>query len=422
MRSDSSPDDWSYNIHRGDELALELTDADGLDGAGYSPELSQRYLYGSAVDEILAVEDAVDDVLWGLADHEGTIRDIVDSTGTVQEHRQYDTFGQIVSPANPTADFPQAFTGRPLDTDTGLYDYRARWYDPAVGRFVSEDPSGFAGGDANLYRYAGNSPLVNVDPSGLCFTGIVDSARDTVKGLLENDLLMAAIEVGASFLPGVGEAMDLAMAFAPDSTPLERAIAGISFGIGVATLGMSPNVAPFLRATKGLGKMLNRADDVVDVGTALARGAGRGADDVATGVARVARRGADDVATGLARSTRTPRGTTADKVRRFLADESGTARIPGGHAPKGITQAAQAKGDKFLKGFKTGLNQQTTQIGKFTEFATDVPGQVPGSFTRWVKVVDDNGRTIRLYHDTFDKTGKFIHRGIKVPGPERHVR
>jgi len=297
---DGTPEEYFYNIHRGDELALELTDADGLEGSGYSPELSQRYLYGSAVDEILAVEDAAGDVLWGLGDHERTIHDLVDSTGTVQEHRQYDTFGQIVSPANPTADFPQAFTGRPFDTDTSLYNYRARWYDPAVGRFVSEDPSGFVGGDANLYRYAGNSPLVNVDPSGLCFTGIVDSARDAVKGLLENDLLMAAIEVGASFLPGVGEAMDLAVAFAPDSTPLESRIALVSFGLGVLTLGMSPNVAPFLRATKGLGKMLNRADDVVDVARGLARTAGRGADDVARGVTRAT----DSL--GLLR-TRTPR-------------------------------------------------------------------------------------------------------------------
>ena len=96
--------------------------------------------------------------------------------------------------------------------------------------------------------------------------------------------------------------------------------------------------------------------------------------------------------------------------------------MPGGaKGAKGITQAAQAKGTKFFKGFKTGRNQQTKQIGKFTEFSTDVPGRVSGSYTRWVKVVDENGRTVRLYHDTFDKTGKFIHRGIKVPGPERHV-
>jgi len=84
--------------------------------------------------------------------------------------------------------------------------------------------------------------------------------------------------------------------------------------------------------------------------------------------------------------------------------------------------AAHSKGAKFFKGFKTGVNPTTKQVGKFTEFAVDVPGRVPGSFTRWVKVVGEDGRTIRLYHDTFDKTGKFIHRGIKVPGPERHVQ
>ena len=83
-----TPDEFFYNIQRGSDLVLELTDADGLEGSGPSPALSQRNLYGSAVDEILAVEDAAGDVLWGLADHEGTIRDIVDSLGAVQEHRK----------------------------------------------------------------------------------------------------------------------------------------------------------------------------------------------------------------------------------------------------------------------------------------------------------------------------------------------
>ncbi len=42
-----------------------------------------------------------------------------------------------------------------------------RWYDPVVGRWLSQDPIGFAGGDANLYRYCQNSPLVRTDPTGL---------------------------------------------------------------------------------------------------------------------------------------------------------------------------------------------------------------------------------------------------------------
>ena len=58
------------------------------------------------------------------------------------------------------------FTGRESD-GTGLYFYRARYYDPAIGRFISEDPIGFDGGDVNLYAYVANDPVNLIDPSGL---------------------------------------------------------------------------------------------------------------------------------------------------------------------------------------------------------------------------------------------------------------
>ena len=50
----------------------------------------------------------------------------------------------------------------------GLYYMRARYYDPQVGRFISEDPIGFAGGDVNLYAYVQNNPIMFIDPWGLC--------------------------------------------------------------------------------------------------------------------------------------------------------------------------------------------------------------------------------------------------------------
>ncbi|MEJ2216017.1 MAG: RHS repeat-associated core domain-containing protein, partial [Gemmatimonadota bacterium] len=52
------------------------------------------------------------------------------------------------------------------DTETGLYYMRARYYDPDLARFISEDPIGLAGG-INPYVYAGNNPLTHRDPSGL---------------------------------------------------------------------------------------------------------------------------------------------------------------------------------------------------------------------------------------------------------------
>ncbi|MGH7372517.1 MAG: RHS repeat-associated core domain-containing protein, partial [Candidatus Methylomirabilales bacterium] len=62
---------------------------------------------------------------------------------------------------------PFAFTGREWDRETGLHYYRARYYDPKIGRFVSDDPIGFAGGDANLYAYVWNAPMLFLDPLGL---------------------------------------------------------------------------------------------------------------------------------------------------------------------------------------------------------------------------------------------------------------
>ncbi len=74
----------------------------------------------------------------------------------------YDSFGD--APASPRTRY--TFTGRERDEFTGLYYYRARWYDAMIGRFISEDPIGFAGGDVNLYGYVKNNPVNFVDPNG----------------------------------------------------------------------------------------------------------------------------------------------------------------------------------------------------------------------------------------------------------------
>ena len=58
------------------------------------------------------------------------------------------------------------YAAREYDSETGLYYNRARYYDPTAGRFLSEDPLGYAAGDTNLYRYAFNSPTHFTDPSG----------------------------------------------------------------------------------------------------------------------------------------------------------------------------------------------------------------------------------------------------------------
>ena len=147
-----------------------------------SGNLTQRYLYGPQIDQVLAQEDAqTGDVLWALTDHQGTVRDVVNSDGDVVNHITYDSFGQVTSETNPDVDFRFGFTGRDVDEETDLYYYRARYYDPAVGQFISEDPIGFSAGDANLYRYTSNNPLIFTDPLGLAqeFIGRVYVINDT---------------------------------------------------------------------------------------------------------------------------------------------------------------------------------------------------------------------------------------------------
>ena len=124
-----------------------------------------------------------------LADRQGSVTDLVDNNGTDRLHRVFDSFGNIIaethydtneievtSPADSRyLDEAFAFTGRYFDKATGLQNNTNRWYDPMTGRFLSEDPIGFAAGDANLYRYAGNSPTNFTDPTGFIPPGYDDS-------------------------------------------------------------------------------------------------------------------------------------------------------------------------------------------------------------------------------------------------------
>ena len=77
----------------------------------------------------------------------------------------YDSFGNIEA-QNDQIKQPFTFTGREWDEETGLYYYRARYYDPMEGRFISKDPIGFKGG-INLYNYVDSNPLNFTDPFGL---------------------------------------------------------------------------------------------------------------------------------------------------------------------------------------------------------------------------------------------------------------
>jgi RHS repeat-associated protein len=101
-----------------------------------------------------------------IHDHLGSPRLVVDvETGAIAQSLDYDVHGRVLADTAP--DFqPFAFAGGLHDIDTGLARFGARDYDPDLARWTAKDPSGFAGGDTNLYAYAYGDPVNFVDPDG----------------------------------------------------------------------------------------------------------------------------------------------------------------------------------------------------------------------------------------------------------------
>ena len=93
-------------------------------------------------------------------DHQGSILALTDQDGNIVETFTYDNhYGRIIKHTKTKeTNNPYIYTGREYDTEE-LYYYRARYYDPTIQRFISEDPIGFASGDFNFYRYVGDNPV-----------------------------------------------------------------------------------------------------------------------------------------------------------------------------------------------------------------------------------------------------------------------
>ncbi|MFZ5774657.1 MAG: RHS repeat-associated core domain-containing protein [Thermodesulfobacteriota bacterium] len=146
------------------------------------------YVHGPGVDEPLGFSGPRGEYFLH-ADGLGSIAAITALNGGVAQRYEYSAFG-VRKKYEPGVDTAYGFTGREWDQETGLYYYRARYYDPQAGRFISRDPIGFAGGDVNVYRYVLNNPVNAIDPYGLFqwvnpvtyWTGYMRGTGDMVRG------------------------------------------------------------------------------------------------------------------------------------------------------------------------------------------------------------------------------------------------
>jgi RHS repeat-associated protein len=177
-----------------------------------------------------------------------------DVNSVIVERYSYDVFGQ----SSNTSDVnnPYLFTGRRYDDETGLYYYRARYYDYATGRFMQTDPVGYSAG-LNLYAYCGNNPGNFVDPLGLFlldsdvyYSGLTVIANEGLSGQVQiavvadtsGNIGLLFTESGGGGLLGAGIADVFGALKATENLnrPLtnfdlaqgDSQLAGVSYGIG----------------------------------------------------------------------------------------------------------------------------------------------------------------------------------------------
>jgi len=122
------------------------------------------YLNGPGIDNKVRQISTVrkkSTALYYETDHLGSTSALTNEKGHVADEVTYDAFGNGTGSKETRYDY----TGRERDPLTGLLFYRARWYDPQIGRFISEDPTGLQGG-VNPFAYVENNPLSYRDPQG----------------------------------------------------------------------------------------------------------------------------------------------------------------------------------------------------------------------------------------------------------------
>ena len=171
----------THFVYDGDEVIADV------DGSG---TITKRYVYGPGIDEVLSLKTPTDDY-YLTRDGINSVTDVTDSNGAVVEQYKYDVYGQptildgtgtVIATSGVGNRY--LFTGREWEAELsegtpgaggggsggggnsgGLYYYRARHYDPQLGRFLQPDPLGYIDG-FNLYEYVLSNPTNNVDITG----------------------------------------------------------------------------------------------------------------------------------------------------------------------------------------------------------------------------------------------------------------
>jgi len=119
------------------------------------------YVHGPGIDEPLTNEISGSPTYYH-ADALGSVLKMTNASGSVTHEYRYDVYGRIEAGSTQGG---YSLTGREWDPESSLFYYRARYFNPTLGRLLSEDPIGLTAG-INQYTYAANNPGNLVDPEG----------------------------------------------------------------------------------------------------------------------------------------------------------------------------------------------------------------------------------------------------------------
>jgi RHS repeat-associated protein len=175
-------DGWGRRVRKtvGATRTDYVLDADHVIAEANGSTLLRSYAYYPGVDLPHSVKVG-SAVYYYVTETPGHVSGLVDESNQLKNQYEYTPFGEPITATEQVAQ-PLRFGAREYDSETKLYFHRARYYDPHVGRFISEDPIGLAGG-LNKFAYAGNDPIQNLDPFGLsCYAAVLVRWRRVWEG------------------------------------------------------------------------------------------------------------------------------------------------------------------------------------------------------------------------------------------------